>query len=77
MLLNSVGAVHRDKNELGFNFSRLIAKGVQDDWLRPHPHKVIPGGLEGIQEALTRLKENRASAVKLCVHDRRYPWNLK
>ena len=60
----SVGAVHGEEKDLGFVFSRLIGRGLRDGWFQPHPHEVIPGGLAGIEKALIRLKQNKASAVK-------------
>ncbi|KAH8756687.1 chaperonin 10-like protein [Diaporthe sp. PMI_573] len=53
----------RDR-EFGFIHSRLLARGLKDGWLKPHPHEVQPGGLNGLENALKKLKEGQASATK-------------
>ena len=63
----TVGSVHGNPDDLkdfGYVYFRYIAKGLEEGWLRAHPQEVISGGLEGIQQALTNLKEGQASAVK-------------
>jgi NADPH2:quinone reductase len=50
--------------EFAYVFFRIFSKGLQDGWFTPHPHEVIPGGLSGVSEGLTRLKDGKASAVK-------------
>ena len=52
---------HKD---FGFIFFRLFGRGLQDGWFTPHPYEIIPGGLNGVEEGLTRLKAGKASAVK-------------
>ncbi|KAL4914486.1 chaperonin 10-like protein [Aspergillus aurantiobrunneus] len=64
---NSVGCVHQDQKDLGYVYFRYLAKGLQDGWFKPHPHEVIPGGLGGLEKALTNLKEGKASATKYVV----------
>lgn len=64
---NSVGCVHVDQQDLGFVYFRYMAKGLRDGWFKPHPHEVVPGGLGGLETALTNLKEGKASAVKYVV----------
>ncbi|KAF2151827.1 GroES-like protein [Myriangium duriaei CBS 260.36] len=59
-----VGDVHSKLKDLGLVHSRYITKGLLEGWFPAHPHEVVPGGLEGIQQALTDLKEGKASAVK-------------
>jgi NADPH:quinone reductase-like Zn-dependent oxidoreductase len=59
-----VGDAHKNQKDLAFVFFRLITRGLEEGWFKPHPHEVIPGGLGGVQEALTRLKEGKASAIK-------------
>jgi NADPH:quinone reductase len=59
-----VGSVHKDEKDLGFVFFRLIGRGLQEGWFKPHPHEVVPGGLDGIEQALTDLKNGKASAIK-------------
>ncbi|GES58886.1 GroES-like protein [Aspergillus terreus] len=65
----SVGEVHGTPTDQDFGhvFFRLIEKGLRDGWFKPHPHVVVPGGLGGLQQALTDLKEGKASAVKYVV----------
>lgn len=63
-----VNLVHNAENErdrdFGFVFSRYLARGFAEGWLRPHPHEVQPGGLDGLQSALRKLRNGDASAVK-------------
>lgn len=65
----SVGAVHGEPQDqdFGYVFFRLIAKGLRDGWFKPHPHEVIPGGLGGLQQALSNLRDGKASGVKYVV----------
>jgi NADPH2:quinone reductase len=37
---------------------------VADSLVSKHPYEVVPGGLGGVQQALTNLKGGKASAVK-------------
>lgn len=62
--LTSVGDVHGPLKDLGYVYSRYLSKGLEEGWFKPQPQEVIPGGLEGVQTALTNLKEGKASAVK-------------
>ncbi|KAL8847089.1 MAG: hypothetical protein Q9198_011250 [Flavoplaca austrocitrina] len=68
-----VGMVHGDENtpalrDFAGMYFGLLSKGLQDGWMKPHPHRVFEGGLEsGIQEALLELKAGKASAVKFVV----------
>jgi hypothetical protein len=64
---NSVGCVHQDQKDLGYVYFRYLAKGLLDGWFKPHPHEVVPGGLGGLEKALTNLKEGKASAIKYVV----------
>lgn len=59
-----VGDVHGSKRELGFVYSRLFTRGLQDGWFKAQPQEVMPGGLGGIQRGLEQLKDGTASAVK-------------
>lgn len=61
-----VGDVHKDENgrELGYVMTRYIARGLEHGWFKPQKHVVVPGGLNGVQEALGNLKAGKANAVK-------------
>ncbi|KAF4458917.1 hypothetical protein FALBO_14333 [Fusarium albosuccineum] len=50
--------------EFGYIHSRLLGKGLADGWLKPHPHEVQSGGLDGLEKALENLKQGQASATK-------------
>ncbi|KAL2851314.1 chaperonin 10-like protein [Aspergillus pseudodeflectus] len=67
LVKNTVGCVHADQKDLGYVYSRYLAKGLLDGWFKPHPHEVIPGGLKGVEQALKNLKNGKASAVKYVV----------
>ena len=60
----NVGGVHSDFKDLGFVYSRFFTRGLEEGWFKPQPQEVVPGGLDGIQSALERLKDGTASAVK-------------
>jgi NADPH2:quinone reductase len=72
--LTAVGSTHEDlkpdsevptnTREFAFTFFRLFGRGLRDGWFKGHPYEVVPGGLEGVQTALTNLKDGKASAVK-------------
>lgn len=62
--ITKVGDVHGNKKDLGFVFSRFITRGLEEGWFKPQPQEVIPGGLDGVQEGLGKLKDGTASAVK-------------
>lgn len=65
--ITTVGSVHGvpdDLSDFGFVYFRYIAKGLEEGWFKPHPQEVVPGGLAGVETALTNLKEGKASAVK-------------
>lgn len=72
--LTMVGSVHsKDEPEtktpvwnrdFAFVFFRLFGRGLEQGWFKGHPYEVVPGGLNGIEKALTNLKEGKASAVK-------------
>jgi len=50
--------------DFGYVYFKLFGQGLKEGWLKPHPYEVVPGGLKGIPEALTNLREGKASAVK-------------
>jgi len=60
----SVGSVYKEASNFGFAWFRMFGRGLQEGWFKAHPQEVVPGGLGGIQQALTNLKEGKASAVK-------------
>jgi NADPH:quinone reductase-like Zn-dependent oxidoreductase len=62
-----VGRAHKDDKEFAYTWSRFFTLGLSEGWFTPHPHEVIPGGLSGVQVALTNLVEGKASAVKYVV----------
>ncbi|KAK5993713.1 Trans-enoyl reductase fsr4 [Cladobotryum mycophilum] len=46
-------------------WSALFGRGLQQGWFKPHPHEIIPGGLDGLEEALKKLKDGKVRAKKL------------
>ncbi|RDW66295.1 hypothetical protein BP6252_09930 [Coleophoma cylindrospora] len=50
--------------DFGAAYFRLLSRGLNLGWLAPHPHTVVPGGLNGVEEALANLKAGKASATK-------------
>jgi NADPH2:quinone reductase len=74
-----VGLVHENKTmdnktvnwknqvnglDFGYVYFKLFGQGLKEGWFKAHPYEVVPGGLKGIPEALTNLREGKASAVK-------------
>ncbi|KAL9079163.1 MAG: hypothetical protein Q9157_001914 [Trypethelium eluteriae] len=59
-----VGSSHGEDKDFAFTLFRYIGKGLQDGWFKPQPHEVQKGGLEGVQGALQKLKDGKASAIK-------------
>ncbi|GME27594.1 alcohol dehydrogenase-like protein [Neofusicoccum parvum] len=59
-----VGDVHGPQKEVGFVYFRWIFRKIAEGAFSAHPHQVVPGGLAGVAEGLTNLREGRASAVK-------------
>jgi len=61
-----VGSVHDEKHDANFGYAwfRMFGLGLKEGWLKGHPQEVVPGGLGGVQQGLTNLKEGKASAVK-------------
>ena len=65
--MTMVGSVHSDETDerdFGSVYFRYIGRALQEGWFKAHPTEVVKGGLAGVQEALTNLKEGKASAVK-------------
>ncbi|EXJ96193.1 hypothetical protein A1O1_01319 [Capronia coronata CBS 617.96] len=62
-MVNSVHAGGPDR-DFGYAWLRLFEAGLKDGWFKPHPYQVVPGGLDGVEEALRNLKEGKASATK-------------
>lgn len=77
--LSMVGRVHQDVDpkseeykagirtggkDFGYVFFRYISRGLQEGWFTGHPYEVVPGGLNGVEEGLRRLKAGEASAKK-------------
>ena len=50
--------------DFGFAWFRLFSRGLKEGWFTPHPYEVIPGGLGGVEEGLSNLKNGLNSATK-------------
>lgn len=60
-----VGDVHKPEyKDFGRVHFNNIKEGLEAGWLKPHPHEVIPGGLEGVETGMRNLKAGKASATK-------------
>lgn len=62
-----VGSSHKDGKDFGYIYSRYIARGLEQGWLKSQKVEVVPGGLGGVQTALQDLKSGKVSAVKYVV----------
>ncbi|OBT69108.1 hypothetical protein VE03_01375 [Pseudogymnoascus sp. 23342-1-I1] len=59
-----VGDVHAEWKDFGFVHFQNIARGLAEGWFKAHPYQVVGGGLDGVEEGLTNLKNGKASALK-------------
>ncbi|KAJ3537027.1 hypothetical protein NM208_g6482 [Fusarium decemcellulare] len=60
----ALGAVFGSYKEFAYIFSRCLALGLKDGWLKPHRYELVPGGLDGIAAGLTNLQEGKAHGIK-------------
>lgn len=51
--------------QFGTVWTRLLADGLRDGWLTPHPHEVMEGGLAGLEDGLKRLRNDKVKGKKL------------
>ena len=68
VLNTMVSIVHtggQAEQNLGYICSHLFGKGLEQGWFSPHPHEVLAGGLDGLEEALNRLKSGKVRGAKL------------
>ncbi|KAH7324871.1 chaperonin 10-like protein [Stachybotrys elegans] len=63
----SVGSLHKEEKDFATAWYRLFGRGIREGWFTPHPYESIPGGLEGVGEALSNLRAGKASAVKYVI----------
>lgn len=64
LVVTSVGEAHKGDKDYAYLMFRYFARGMAEGWFKPHPHEVVPGGLEGVQTGLRNLMEGKASGVK-------------
>lgn len=50
--------------DLGFIYSRLFTKGLEEGWLTGHPFRVWLGGLDDLSEALQSMQDGKVSGTK-------------
>lgn len=50
--------------EFGAAFLQLMGRGLSQGWFSGHPFEVRPGGLAGIQDAMSDLRDGKVSALK-------------
>jgi len=62
--LSNVFDVHGPQAELGYVYSRYFTRGLQEGWFRAQKQEECAGGLEGVEDALKKLKDGSASATK-------------
>lgn len=62
--VDSKAAVKNGAKHFGFAFFRLFSRGLQEGWFTAHPYEIVPGGLNGVEKALTNLKGGVNSATK-------------
>ncbi|KAL5119399.1 hypothetical protein ACEQ8H_002668 [Pleosporales sp. CAS-2024a] len=62
--ITSVGEAHKGAKDFAYLYFRYLARGCAEGWFSPHPHEVVEGGLDAVEEGLTRLRDGKASGVK-------------
>lgn len=62
--MTMVGESHDKDKDYSYIMFRYFARGLAQGWFKPHPHEVVPGGLEGVETGLRKLRDGEASAVK-------------
>lgn len=62
--VTTVGDSHNKDKDFAYVYFRYAGRGLAEGWLKPHPHEVVEGGLEGVETGLKRLKGGEASGVK-------------
>lgn len=63
----SVSSVHGGEKDFGFVMFKLFGRGLLEGWLTPRPYKIVPGGLSGVEQALSDLKAGKARANKFAL----------
>lgn len=61
------GNVILGDREFGAVFSKLFGQGLRDGFFSGHPWVAVPGGLEGLEQALKDLKDWKSSYSKYVV----------
>ncbi|KAH7244582.1 chaperonin 10-like protein [Fusarium redolens] len=57
----------KEQQCFGNTLSRLFTYGLANGWLTAHPIEIVEGGLQGLGDALTRLKDGKVFGKKLVV----------
>jgi NADPH2:quinone reductase len=63
-VMTMVGEAHGGDKEYAYLMFRYFARGLAQGWFAPHPHEVVPGGLDGVETGMKKLRDGEASAVK-------------
>ncbi|KAL5315031.1 hypothetical protein ACEPPN_017682 [Leptodophora sp. 'Broadleaf-Isolate-01'] len=53
--------------DFAFVYSNYLSKGLEDGWLKTHPYKVVPGGLNGLPGVMKSLRDNTVSAFRYVI----------
>ncbi|KAF9233967.1 chaperonin 10-like protein [Melanogaster broomeanus] len=70
-VVTASGRVHAAQNRgIGRALARHLPGLLEQGDIKPNNVEVVPGGLEGVQRGLDRLKSNSVSGTKLIVHPR-------
>ncbi|GME59323.1 alcohol dehydrogenase [Neofusicoccum parvum] len=56
-----------ENKDFGHAMSRHLSRALQGGNFKPHPHKVVEGGLSGLQLALSNLMKGKASGFKYVI----------
>jgi NADPH2:quinone reductase len=62
--MTAVMEVHGPQLDIGYLYSRYFTKGLEEGWFEAQTQEECPGGLQGVEGALKRLKDGSASATK-------------
>ncbi|KAH6962890.1 alcohol dehydrogenase-like protein [Fusarium avenaceum] len=67
VMWTNLGSVFETENDFGYIFFRYMGKGIAEGWLKAVPQTIVPGGLDGVSQALRDIKDGVHSATKYVV----------
>jgi hypothetical protein len=63
-VFESIWCAHENNQKFAYLWSRYLSPLLSGGRFKPHPYKLVPGGLNGVSTGLKNLRDQKASAVK-------------